>query len=219
LQSEKNASGRYSNPQFGITDIVFPQGWNGTHIPSLIGLIVFMHAGNQRELAGNPFGQGQPTPLRPHIMLQVINNSAFAEINSMSTKLTGGLSISKNCKQLAQNSTSMITGKTFNVMTVECPFSSLMGSRGAAATMSNQSIIGNSSNNNILALPSKSINADDIIQTDLFEYKGADRTYRLALVVSNQLFSSNSNYTPQDKPDITKYTKFINSTASTLKLE
>src|SRR6476646_9771186 len=65
LQSEKNASGRYSNPQFGITDIIFPQGWHGTHIPSLIGLIVFMHAGNQRELAGYPFGQGQPTPLRP----------------------------------------------------------------------------------------------------------------------------------------------------------
>jgi hypothetical protein len=24
-----------------------------------------MHAGNQSELAGKPFGQGQPTPLRP----------------------------------------------------------------------------------------------------------------------------------------------------------
>lgn len=66
---------------------------------------------------------------------------------------------------------------------------------------------------------SKSINADDIIQTELFEYKAADRTYKLAIVVCNQLFSSNSNYTLQDKPDITKYTKFINSTASTLKLE
>jgi hypothetical protein len=200
-------------------DIVFPQGWHGTDSPGPIGLIVFMHAGNQSELAGNPFGQGQSTPLRPQIMLQVINNSALAEINSMSTKLTGGLSISKNCRQLAQNSTSTISGKTFNVMTVECPFSTPMGSRGAAATTSNQSNFGNSSNNNILSSLSKSINANGIMQTKLFEYKGADRSYRLALVVSNQLFSTNSNSTPQEKPDITKYTKFIESRASTLKLK
>jgi hypothetical protein len=70
------------------------------------------------------------------IMLQIINNSALAEIISMSTKLKGGLSISKDCKQLARNSTSMISGKSFNVITVECPFSSLMGSQGAAATTS-----------------------------------------------------------------------------------
>jgi hypothetical protein len=37
------------------------------------------------------------------IMLQIINDSALAKINSMSTKLKGGLSISKNCKQLARN--------------------------------------------------------------------------------------------------------------------
>lgn len=69
-------------------------------------------------------------------MLQIVNNSVLAKINSMSTKLKGILSISKNCKQLARNSTSTISGKSFNVITVECPFSSLMGSEGAAATMS-----------------------------------------------------------------------------------
>ena len=58
-----------------------------------------------------------------------------------------------------------------------------------------------------------------MMQTKPFEYNGSDRTYKLAIVVCNQLFSSNSNYTLQDKPDITKYTKFINSTAGTLKLE
>ena len=52
---------------------------------------------------------------------------------------------------------------------------------------------------------SKSIIVNDMMQTKPFE--------------CNQLSSSNSNYTPQDKPDITKYTKFINSIASTLKLE
>ncbi|MGB8025797.1 MAG: hypothetical protein WCF06_15945 [Nitrososphaeraceae archaeon] len=199
MQSEKNASGRYSNPQFGITDIIFQQGWHGTHIPSLIGLVVFMHAGNQRELAGNPFGQGKPTPSRPQIMLQIINNSALAKIDSMSTKLKGGLSIFKNCKQLARNLTSMISGKTFNVITVECHLSSLMGSQGAAATTSIQSNFGNRSNNNILSLMSKSIIANGMMQTKPFEYNGSDRTYRLAIVVNNQLFSTNSNSTPQKK--------------------
>jgi hypothetical protein len=91
----------------------------------------------------------------------------------------------------------MISGKTFNVMTVKCPFSSLMGSRGDATTTSNQSNFGNGGNN-IPSLLSKSINTNGIMQTKLFEYKGADRSYRLALVVSNQLFSTNSNSTPQE---------------------
>ncbi len=82
----------------------------------------------------------------------------------MSTKLKGILSISKNCKQLARNSTSTISGKTFNVIMVECPFSSLMGSQGAAATTSIQSIFGNRSNNNILSLISKSIIANGMMQ-------------------------------------------------------
>jgi hypothetical protein len=122
------------------------------------------------------------------IMLQIINNSDLAKINSMSTKLNGGLSISKNYKHLARNSTSMISGKTFNVITVECPFSSLMGSQGAAATTSIQSNFGNRSNNNILSLMSKSIIANGMMQTKPFEYNGSDRTYKLAIVVCNQLF-------------------------------
>ena len=47
---------RKDNPQFGITDIVFPQGWHGTDIPCPIGLIVSMHASNHSKLAGKPFG-------------------------------------------------------------------------------------------------------------------------------------------------------------------
>ncbi|HEY6166005.1 MAG TPA: hypothetical protein VIW25_13955 [Nitrososphaeraceae archaeon] len=37
---------------------------------------------------------------------------------------------------MARNSTPTISGKTFNVITVECPFSSLVGCQGAAATTS-----------------------------------------------------------------------------------
>jgi hypothetical protein len=125
-------------------------------------------------------------------MLQIISNSALAKINSMSTDLKGGLSIFKNRKQLARNSTFMICGKTFNLITVECHLSSLRGSQGAAATKKSiQSNFGNRSNNNILSLMSKSIIANGMMQTKPFEYNCSDRTYRLTIFVCNQLFSSN----------------------------
>ena len=182
-----------------------------------------MHPGNQNQnqnQLASPFALRQSTqqqPLRPQIMFQVIDNSALAEENSITGKLTGGFSISKSCKQLAQNSTSIIDGKTFNIMTVECPFSSLISSRAASAmtTTSNQSNVGN--NNNLLASLSKLINANGIMQTKLFEYKGPGRTYRLALIVSNQLFSTPANSPTQEKPDILKYTQLIDTTANTLK--
>ena len=93
----------------------------------------------------------------------------------------------------------MISGKTFNVITVECHLSSLNGFSSSVGTTSIQSNFGNRSNNNILSLMSKSIIANGMMQTKPFEYNGSDRTYRLAIVVSNQLFSTNSNSTPQKK--------------------
>jgi hypothetical protein len=82
----------------------------------------------------------------------------------MSTKLQGILSISKNCKQLARNSTSTISGKTFNVIMVECPFFFSYGLSGSCGNNEYQSIFGNRSNNNILSLMSKSIIANGMMQ-------------------------------------------------------
>ena len=53
------------------------------------------------------------------------------------------------------------------------------------------------------------------MQAKLYEFKGPDKTYRLAIVVSN-LFSSSSQGS-ETKPDITKYTQLIDATANTLK--
>jgi hypothetical protein len=46
MQSGRGVGGHYSNPPFGITDIVFADGWHATEVPSLI---VNMHAGNQSQ--------------------------------------------------------------------------------------------------------------------------------------------------------------------------
>lgn len=216
LQSEKSVSGHYSNPQFGIDDIAFPDGWHGIEIPSIEGLMVTMHPGNQSESLFTS------KLLQPQIILQVINNSDLASFSSEgednNTLNPTGFSVAKICKPLAQNSTSVIDGKVFNVATVECPFSSLMGSSGISTALSNQSNFGSNdiNDNSGGARPSsifKSLNPNAVMQTKLYEFKGSDKTYRLAIVVSN-LFSSNS-----EKPDISKYTQLIDTTANTLKFK
>ena len=47
LKPEKDVSGHYSNSQFGITDIVFPDGSHEHEAPSIAGLTVMMHPGNE----------------------------------------------------------------------------------------------------------------------------------------------------------------------------
>jgi hypothetical protein len=206
LQSfQKDISGHYSNPQFGITDIVFPVGWHGISIPTYIGLLITMSPGNQS------LEQTRLHPIQPAIMFQVLNNSDLPMINSITSKLSPvGFSIAKNCKQLAQNSTSVIDGKTFRVMTIECPFSSLMSS---AANTTTPTGIGNQNNTNTTYY---TINPNGVGQSRIYEYKTSDRTYILALIVSSPLFSSTSS---SDKPDISKYISLIDATANTLKLK
>jgi hypothetical protein len=146
-------------------------------------------------------------------MFQVLNNSDLPMINSITSKLSPvGFSIAKNCKQLAQNSTSVIDGKTFSVMTIECPFSSLMSS---AANTTTPTGIGNQNNTNTTS-PLFENNPNGVGQSRIYEYKTSDRTYILALIVSSPLFSSTSS---SDKPDISKYISLIDATANTLKLK
>jgi hypothetical protein len=213
LRPEKDVSGHYSNPQFGIADIVFPDGWHGRELPPIVGLTVIMHPGNENK-SSSPFGISLPPPFftQPQMTLQVINNS---ELAALSSEGGGGgnpraFSISKNCKPLAQNTTSVIDGKTFNVATVECPLSSLMRS----AVGNNENISNSGAAGIFTSRIFKSLNPNAVMQAKLYEFKGPDKTYRLAIFVSN-LFSPSSQ--SSEKPDITKYTQLIDTTANTLK--
>ncbi len=55
LGPQKEVSGHYSNPQFGITDIIFPDGWSGMEIPPILGLSVIMHPGSERNQSSSLF--------------------------------------------------------------------------------------------------------------------------------------------------------------------
>jgi hypothetical protein len=219
LKPQKDVSGHYSNPQFGITDVVFPDGWHGRELPPIVGLTVIMHPGNESQ---SPFAISPPLT-QPQILLQVINNSDLAGLSSEQGN-PGAFSVSKICKQLAQNTTSVIDGKTFNIATVECPLSSLMGSEEAGAPprgSSNQSSFG--SNDNVDnsgssggLFKSLKLNPNAVMQAKLYEFKGPNKTYRLAVFVSN-LFGSPSTPQRSEKPDISKYTQLIDTTANTLK--
>lgn len=216
LKPEKEVSGHYSNPQFGITDIVFPDGWHGREIPSTAGLIVIMHPGveNRSSFAFSiPFSSSQPL-----MSLQVINNSQPAGLSSGEGNNLQALSPSKVCNPLIQNTTSVIDGKTFNVATLECPLSSVL--RAAEQRIQSMGIVSSSSGNHSNFASSgamsgmfKSLNPNAIMQAKVYEFKGPDKTFRLSLVVSN-LFAASTT----EKPDISKYGQLLDTTANTLKL-
>ncbi|MFZ0326264.1 MAG: hypothetical protein WBP64_17850 [Nitrososphaeraceae archaeon] len=209
LQSlRKDISGHYSNPTFGINDIAFPGGWHGRAIETEFGLLINMHPGNESQYLRNLLNRENPV-ISPVILVQSLNNSV---INKLSFPT---FSISKNCKELAANSTSVVNGKTFHVYTIECPFSKLF----SGASINNQSGASSSlGNNSAITTPPKNFNINGIGQTKVYEYKTPDRTYRLMLVVSSPLFSSATPSTTQ-KPDISKYIPAIDATAKTLKIK
>ena len=145
LVSQKQVSGHYSNPQFGITDIVFPDGWQGSELPPIVGLTVIMHPGSENQSMSSLSNIISPIALaQPQMTLQGLNNSELADEQDNSQ----GFSISKVCKPLAQNTTSVIDGRTFNVATIECPLSSIINAQ-MGRMMSSTS--GNRSNQSNLA--------------------------------------------------------------------
>ena len=221
LGPQKEVTGHYSNPQFGITDIVFPEGWNGRELPPILGLTVLVHPAskNNESSSSSLFGMSPTASFaQPHMILQVLNNSDLASLSSVMGN-TQGFSMSKVCKPLAQNTTSVIDGRTFNVATIECPLSSLM--RAQEQSMSsmagnNQSSIGSSVSGGVGGglFKSLNLNPNAVMQAKLYEFKTADKTYRLGLVVSNLVSSASQ---ASEKPDISKYTPLLDSTADTLK--
>src|SRR5919202_4536162 len=145
LGTQKQVSGHYSNPQFGIADIVFPDGWSGREIQPILGLSVIMHPGNESEnqsQSSSLFSMSSIPFARPQMMLQVLNNSDVAALSSEIGN-TQAFSTSKVCKPLAQNTTSVIDGRTFNVATIECPLSSIINAQMKRMT---PSMDGSSSN-------------------------------------------------------------------------
>jgi hypothetical protein len=196
----KDISGHYSNQTFGIEDIVFPDGWHGRALGTEVGVLVSMHPGNGSEFLHN-FLSGQNLVV---MLLQAVNNSAVSK-----------LSVSKYCKELAANSTSVISGKIFQVYTVECPLSKVFSAIAAGRA-------GMSTNSNATAgsftLP-KGFNINGVTQSRVYEYKSPDRTYRLTLAVSSPLFSLPPASATQEKPDLSKYTSLIDTTAKTLKVK
>jgi hypothetical protein len=216
LGPQKQVSGHYSNPQFGIADIVFPEGWSGREMPPILGLSVIMHPGSENQSSSSLFGMSSIPFAQPQMMVQVVNNSDVAAFSSEIGN-PQAFSISKVCKPLAQNTTSVIDGRTFNVATIECPLSSLRAQgEGSMPSMgtSNQSNFGTANGGGLGGglFRSLNLNPNAVMQAKFYEFKTPDKTYRLGLIVSN-LFSSQTS----EKPDISKYTQLLDTTANTLK--
>jgi hypothetical protein len=127
LGSQKEVSGHYSNRQFGITDIVFPDGWHGSELPAIVGLSYASGKWKKSIFVISIIWYYISCCFaQPQMMLQVLNNSDLADVEEANPQ---AFSMSKVCKPLAQNSTSVIDGRTFNVSTIECPLSSLINAQ------------------------------------------------------------------------------------------
>jgi hypothetical protein len=163
-----------------------------------------MHPGNESQYLSNLLSK-KPV-ISPVIILQAINNSEISKL-----KLPE-FTISKYCNQLAANSTSILGGKTFHVYTIECPFSKLFAAFAKNLSGTNASLGANAT------APPKNLNTKGLGQLKVYEYKTADRTYRLMLRVNSPLFSSAASQGVQEKPDIGKYIPVIDATAKTLKI-
>jgi hypothetical protein len=222
LGPQKEVTGHYNNPQFGITDIVFPEGWTGRELPPILGLTVLVHPTSKNNESSSLFGMSSAAPFaQPQMILQILNNSDLASLSSEMGNAQG-FSISKVCKPLAQDTTSVIDGRTFNVATLECPLSSLIRAQeqGMSPTAgNNQSNIGNDIKGGVSGgagglFKSLNLNPNAIMQTKLYEFKTADKTYRLGLIVSNLASSASQT---SERPDISKYIPLLDSTANTLK--
>jgi hypothetical protein len=206
----KDISGHYSNPSFGIEDIVFPDGWHGHALVTQFGLLISMHQGNESQyLKDFQNHQTSKNVIKSIIILTVTNNSAINELHLPQ------FAVSEFCKQLTANSTSTLNGKSFQAYTVECPFSSLntlMGNKTGTASSSSSISSGGTH---------EDLNTKGVGQFKVFEHKTTDRTFRLMLLVTNPLFTSSvsSSIPAQEKPDITKYVPLIDTTANTLKIK
>src|SRR5919198_6735439 len=96
LGPQKQVSGHYSNPQFGITDIIFPDGWSGREMPPILGLSVIMHPGSENQ-SSSLFSMSSIPFARPQMILQVLNNSDVAVFSSEIGN-PEAFSMSKVCK-------------------------------------------------------------------------------------------------------------------------
>src|SRR5919199_3161189 len=146
LGPQKQVSGHYSNPQFGITDIVFPDGWHGSELPPIVGLTVIMHPGSENNQSSSSSLSDIISPIalaQPQMTLQVLNNSDLADVEEKNPQ---AFSISKICNPLAQNTTSVIDGRSFNVATIECPLSSIINAQMKRMTPSMDGSSSNQSN-------------------------------------------------------------------------
>jgi hypothetical protein len=177
-----------------------------------------MHPGSENNQSSSSPLSDIISPIalaQPQMTLQVLNNSDLADIEQENPQ---AFSISKVCKPLAQNTTSVIDGRSFNVATIECPLSSLINAQmkrmmpSMSGSSSNQSNFGSTSGGIGGLFKSLNLNPNAVMQSKLYEFKTPDKTYRLGIVVSN-LFSSQTS----EKPDISKYTQLLDTTANTLK--
>jgi hypothetical protein len=121
LEFRQDISGKYTNPNYGITEFEIPTGWFATEsMNGDNGVILTMLPGTTEEFftKSNSLSNNETLP----VMNLVVQDKEDLRERQMSSSLSaaGPSNLSTECTELASNSTSMINDKQFQISTMKC---------------------------------------------------------------------------------------------------
>jgi hypothetical protein len=115
----QDVAGKYTNPQYGITEFEIPVGWYATEsMNGNSGIILTMLPGTTEEFFTklNSLSNNETLP----ILNLVVQDKDDLRERQMSSSLSGPSSFSTDCAEITPNSTSTINDKQFQISTMEC---------------------------------------------------------------------------------------------------
>ncbi len=117
----QDISGKYTNPNYGITEFEIPTGWFATEsMNGDNGIILTMLPGTTEEFFTklNSLSNNETLP----VMNLVVQDKEDLRERQMSSSLSaaGPSNLSTECTELTSNSTTMINDKQFQISTMKC---------------------------------------------------------------------------------------------------
>lgn len=217
-QFATDVTGHYSNPSYGILDLVIPSGWYGSERQwsGDESISLDMHQGTETEYmdrlvtpqSGDSTVENDPTMIlesKNKTQLQFIQ-SGLGETSPVAETAPASQckSLDGSIRFLEPNSTVTIDGKAFSVITMECKWETDFG--------------GEMQMGNVSDSPGGSVRGSSTEVSKTYSYESPERIYLMQLKVSKDLFSDGQNI-PQNVIDIKKYAPIIDGAVHTLKIE
>lgn len=186
-QFQKDFSGKYFNPKFGINEFKIPNGWFATEgMNGDKGVIITIHPGTSSEFFSKLNSRSLLNETMPIMNLIVQDKTELKERQKFSLS-SDDSGISTSCNSLKPNSTSIINGKTFQIALMKC------------STTSKESIPG--------------IDFGNTEVSKLYKYESPTTIYILQLILSSEYSPTPAKI---DLMDMDKFQSLVDNAAQSL---